>query len=302
MDRLEAMSILIEAVESGSLSAAGRQLGIPLATVSRKVSELENHLKTRLLLRGKRKLLLTDAGHSYVASCRRILEDISEAERAASGEYRAPQGELVISAPIVLGRLHVLPILAAFLRAYPEIRVRLLQTDRTVDLLEEQIDVAVRFGELPESSLIATRVGLLRQVLCASPTYLTARGTPNSPDELPDTDCITFEAVTVGNRWEFRRDGVEFSVGIPWRLVVNTADAAAAAAVAGIGIARVPSYLVHELVAAGELTMVLEQYEPKSVPLNLVYPSQRQLPLKLRAFLDFATPRLRERLAYKSQR
>src|SRR5208283_2092412 len=171
MDRLESMSILVTAVEAGSLSAAGRRLGMSLATVSRKVSALEAHLKTRLLNRSSRQLTLTDADRSYVAACRRILEDVGEAERAASGEYSAPRGDLIITAPIVFGRLHVLPVVAAFLRAYPDIDIRMLLTDRVVNILEDHVDLAVRISELPDSSLIATRVGTVRRVVCGSPAY-----------------------------------------------------------------------------------------------------------------------------------
>src|SRR5689334_10515928 len=158
MDRFESMSILVAAAEAGSLSAAARRLGTPLATVSRKVSELETHLKTRLFNRSSRRLTVTDAGQSYVAACRRILEEVDEAERAASGEYTDLKGELSITAPIVFGRLHVLPVVAAFLDAYPDIDVRMLLVDRTVNLVEEHVDIAVRIGELPDSSLIARSV------------------------------------------------------------------------------------------------------------------------------------------------
>src|SRR5436309_425391 len=166
MDRLESMLVLITAVEAGSLSATGRRLGRPLATVSRKVSELESHLRTQLLTRTRQGLTLTDAGRSYVAACKRILEDVGEAERAASGEYSAPRGGLIITAPIVFGRLHVLPIVIEFLKTYPDIDIRMVLADRVTNLLEEQIDVAVRIGELPDSSLVATRVGLIRRVGC----------------------------------------------------------------------------------------------------------------------------------------
>src|SRR6266702_1542574 len=149
MDRLESMSILVAAVEAGSLSAAARRLGTPLATVSRKVSDLEAHLKTRLLNRSSRRLTLTDSGRAYIAACKRILEQVGEAERAASGEYSAPKGELTITAPIVFGRLHVLPVVLAFLDAYPEIDIRLIQSDRVVDLMEDHLDLAVRIGALP---------------------------------------------------------------------------------------------------------------------------------------------------------
>src|SRR5712691_7781415 len=176
MDRLESMSTLLAAVEAGSLSAASRKLGMPLATVSRKVSELEAHLRTRLLHRTSRRLALTDAGRSYVAACRRILDDIDAAERAATGEYSAPRGDLIIAAPIVFGRLHVLPIVIEFLKTYSDIDIRMALADRVINLFEEQVDVAVRIGELPDSSLIATRVGLIRRVVCGSPAYFAARG------------------------------------------------------------------------------------------------------------------------------
>lgn len=186
------MLILVTAVDAGSLSAAARHLGTPLATVSRKVSELEAHLKTRLLTRSSRCLTLTDAGRNYVAACKRILEEVGEAERAASGEYSAPKGDLIITAPIVFGRLHVLPAVAEFLETYPEIDIRLVLADRAVNLLEEHVDLAVRIGELPDSSLVATRVGAIRRVVCGSPGYFAARGIPQTPDELgTHHNCVT---------------------------------------------------------------------------------------------------------------
>src|SRR5471032_2435327 len=172
MDRLEAITILLAVIDAGSLSAAARQLDMPLATVSRKVAALETHLKTRLLHRTTRKLVLTEAGSSYVAACRRILEDIGEAERTATGEYATPKGELVVTASVVFGRLHVVPIVAEFLAHYPEISVNLVLTDRVVHLMDEPADVAVRIGELPDSSFMATAVGAVRRVICASPAYL----------------------------------------------------------------------------------------------------------------------------------
>ena len=176
MDRLEAMAVFLAAVEGGSLSSAGRQLGMPLATVSRKLSDLETHLKARLLNRSTRQLTLTDAGRDYLAACKRILEDVGEAERTAAGEFSEPRGELVVTAPIVFGRLHVLPVIAEFLSAYPEVDVRLVQGDRVLHLLDEHVDLAVRIGELPDSRLTATRLGATRRVVCASPAYLSAHG------------------------------------------------------------------------------------------------------------------------------
>lgn len=296
MDRLEAMSILLEAVETGSLSAAGRSLGMPLPTISRKVSDLEAHLKIRLLLRGGRKLVLTDAGRNYVAACKRILEDVGEAERIAAGEYRAPTGELVISTPLVFGRVHVVPVVTEFLKAYPDIHIRLQMTDRVVNLIEDHIDLAVRIGALPDSSLIATRIGTANLVVFASPAYLARRGTPRTPEDLAAHDCIAFDALSAGDRWDFASNRVGSSVLIRPRLRANTAEAVIEAALGGLGIARTMSYPIAPAVAAGALGIVLRDYELPAVPISLVYPSQRLLPLKLRAFLDFATPRLRERV------
>jgi DNA-binding transcriptional LysR family regulator len=291
------MSILVTAVEAGSLSAAARRLGTPLATVSRKVSELEAYLKTRLLNRSSRRLTLTDAGRSYVAACKRILEQVGEAERAASGEYSAPKGELIITAPIVFGRLHVLPVVAEFLKTYPEIDIRMVLLDRVVNLLEEQVDLAVRIGELPDSSLVATRVGAIRRVVCGSPGYFAARGIPRSPAALGMHDCVSLEALTSPDTWTFATGKSAISVPVHSRLVVNTAEAAIDAAIDGIGITRVLSYQIAAAMRAGRLAIALQEFEPPPWPVCLVYPGGRLLPLKLRAFLDFAAPRLRARLS-----
>jgi len=297
VDRLDSMSILVTAVEAGSLSAAARRLGTPLATVSRKVSELEAHLKTQLLKRSNRRLTLTDAGRSYVAACRRILEEVSEAERAAAGEYSAPKGDLVITAPIVFGRLHVLPVVTAFLWAYPDIDIRLVLADRAINLLEEPVDLAVRIGALPDSSLVATRIGEVRRVVCASPAYFAERGTPATPGDLGAHDCITFEGLMSSDVWSFTTGKAETSVPIHSRLIVNTAEAATDAAIAGVGITRLLSYQAASALRDGALALALEAFEPAPWPINLVYAGGRLLPLKLRAFLDFAAPRLKARLA-----
>lgn len=296
MDRFEAMSVLLAVVDAGSLSAASRRLGSPLATVSRKVLDLEAHLKTRLLIRSSRRIALTHAGRSYVAACRRILEEVGEAERAASGEYSIPKGDLLITAPIVFGRLHVLPIVADFLKAYPEISVRMMLADRVVNLMEEHIDIALRIGDLPDSSLVATRVGSIRRVVCASAAYLASSGTPANPHDLLQHDCITFEGLMSPEAWTFRIGKADMPVAIRSRLVVNTAEAAIDAAVAGLGITRVLSYQVDTARRAGTLALVLEQFEPAPSPVSLVHSGQGLLPLKTRAFIDFAAQRLKTRI------
>jgi DNA-binding transcriptional LysR family regulator len=296
MDRLEAMSILLTVVDAGSLSAAARRLGMPLPTVSRKVAELEAHLRTRLLHRTTRQLSLTEAGAAYVAACRRILDDVGEAERIATGEYAAPKGELAVTAPIVFGRLHIVPVVAEFLVQYPEIRVKLLLTDRVVHLMEEQIDAALRIGDLPDSTLMASRVGMVRTVVCGSPAYLARRGVPARPEELAAHDCISFDVLESRRAWMFGDGKSAMSVPVISRLEVNTAEAAIAAATSGVGLVRVLSYQVADAVGNGALDVVLQDYESAPLPVSLVHKGQTPLPRKLRAFLDFAAPRLRARI------
>lgn len=297
MDRLDSMQVLVAVVDAGSLSAAARQLGMPLATVSRKVADLEAHLNTRLLHRTTRQLSLTEAGGAYLAACRRILEQIGEAERIATGEYAAPKGELVVTAPVVFGRLHVVPVVAEFLAHYPEIDVTLIFTDRVVHLMEEQVDVALRIGALPDSALMATGVGTVRRVVCASPAYLASHGVPLAPLDLAGHDCISFEVLESKRAWVFGTGKTELSVPVRSRLAVNTAEAAIGAAMLGVGLVRVLSYQVADAVREQALSVVLEAYESAPLPISLVHKGQTPLPLKLRAFLDFVAPRLRTRTA-----
>lgn len=298
MDRLEAMSILLTAADTGSLSAASRQLRIPLATVSRRVSELEEHLKVRLFRRGHRRLALTEAGRGYVSACRGIIEDIADAERTAAGEYHTPQGELTISAPVVVGRTHVLPVVTEFLRLYPDIRMHVQLGDRFVNMVEEHVDLAMHVGELPDSDVIASRVGLIRQVVCASPAYLEMRGAPEKPADLASHDCVSY---ATQRAWTFRVDGAAQTIVVPSRLVVNSAEAAVTAAIAGAGIAQTLQYHADDLVKARSLVTLLEEYEPSPSPVNVLYPGQGKVPMKVRAFLDFSIPRLRERLGYQNR-
>ena len=199
-------------------------------------------LGSQLVVRTSRKLLLTEAGTAYVASARRVLEELSEAERAASGEYRAPRGELLVTAPIAFGALNVAPIVHDFLAAYPDVTVRLVLSDSVIDLIETHVDVAVRIGRLPDSSLVARRVGEIRWVVCASPDYLERRGKPETPAALADHDCIAFEGLQRYREWPFVDGNAEQQVTINPRFSVNTADGVVGGAVAGVGIARVLSY------------------------------------------------------------
>jgi DNA-binding transcriptional LysR family regulator len=297
MDRLDAMSLVLAIAETGSLSAAARRQKTPLATVSRKVAELEAHLRTKLFNRSSRALVLTEAGRSYVAASKRILADVAEAERVASGEYAAPRGELILSATIGFGRIHLVPVLADFLKTYPEVTVQLRLEDRAVNLVEEQVDVALRLGSLADSSLIAVRAGEVRRVICASPDYLKSRGIPTSPEDLAQHDCISYASLLSPTAWTFVRKGTELVVPVRSRLIVSNAEAACEAACAGAGVVAAFCYHVAEAVRAGRLTTLLDAFHPPPIPVSLVYASDRFMPAKLRTFLDFALPRLKERLA-----
>jgi DNA-binding transcriptional LysR family regulator len=297
MDRLEAMSLVLAIAEAGSLSAAARRQRTPLATVSRKVSELEAHLKTKLFNRSSRALAPTEIGRSYIAAARRILADVAEAERTASGEYTTPRGELSVSAPVALGRLHLQPVLAEFLAAFPEVDIQLGLQDRSVSLLEEHVDVALRLGELADSSMIAVRVGEIRRIVCASPAYLKARGKPKSPDDLSGHDCISYPPIQSPTLWRFEREKTGYAVPVRSRLIVSNLESACDAARADIGITVAFSYHVAESIKRGELTLLLQDFQPPPLPVSFVYSPNRFMPVKLRAFLDFAVPRLRTRLA-----
>ncbi len=296
MDRFEAMRTLVAAVDGGSLSAASRSMGVPLPTVSRRVSDLEAHLGTQLVVRTSRRLILTEAGAAYVASVRRVLDELGEAERAASGEYRAPRGELLVTAPIMFGKLHIAPIVHDFLGVYPDVTVRLVLADSVVDLIESHVDVALRIGNLPDSSLVARRIGQVSWVICASPDYLAARPAPQSPTDLAEHDCIAFESFQIHRSWAFRAVGQLQTVEIRPRFSVNTADAVIAGASAGLGCARIMSYQAAQAVRNGALVPMLEAFAPDPIPVHLVHPAQALQPLKQRAFMDFVTPRLKAAL------
>jgi DNA-binding transcriptional LysR family regulator len=299
MDRLEAMSLLVAVAEGGSLSAASRKLGVPLPTVSRKISELEAHLSTRLLTRSTRRLALTDSGAAYVAAAKRILDEVNEAERAASGEHAAPRGELVITAPVVFGRLHVLPVIAEFLARWPEINVRLVLADRNLHLIDDRVDIAVRIGALADSALVSTQVGAVRSVVCGSPAYFAARGVPKRPEDLAALSAVTFDPLSSPQHWIFRdpKSKRELRAPVRSRLTVNTAEAAIDGAAAGLGVTRVLSYQVAQAVLDGRIEIVLAEYEPAPAPVSLIHSRQGLTPLKIRMALDFAAPRLRARLA-----
>jgi DNA-binding transcriptional LysR family regulator len=298
MDRIDSTALFIEVAERGSFAAAARHLNRSPASVTRAVAELEARLGVRLLNRTTRAVSLTDAGARFLTGARRVLAEFDEIERAAAGEGSAPRGELRITAPIMFGRLHVVPIVVEFLRRFPDVSVALTLLDRPVDLVEERLDAALRIGTPAESSAIATRVGAVRQIVVAAPGYLRERGSPAVPADLEAHTIIAFPNISSSERWTFRdRNGAMLlRIAIKPRLIVNTSEAAIAAAMGGFGVTQVLSYQAAAEVASGALVRLLQDYEGEAWPVHLLYPGGRHPPPKLRAFLDFAAPRLRRKL------
>lgn len=296
MDQLDAMRVFLAVASEGSLSAGGRSLGLPVATVSRKLGALEAHLGARLVARTTRRTALTEAGRRYLEACQRIVADLEDADRDLSAEGQELSGALAVTAPVAFGRLHVLPVIAEFLRAHPRLHVRFVLTDRMVPMIDEAIDVAIRIGALPDSSLIAARVGSVRRVTCASPGYLRERGTPASPAALASHDCITFNVLASAERWSFPTTRGSRSVTVRSRLTVTTAEAAIDAAAEGLGITRVFSYHAAPAIAAGRLVPVLERFEPAAVPVCVLHGEGRSPRPKVREFVGLARTRLQAAL------
>lgn len=296
MSRFESLAAFVAVAEAGGFSAAARALGVPLPTLSRRVADLEADLGVRLLARTTRRVTLTEEGQTYLATCRRVLDDLKDAELAVTGEYRAPKGDLVVTAPVGFGRLHLQPVVLDFLAAYPDINLRLLLVDRVVSLFEEHVDAAIRIAALADSSLIARTVGAVKVIVCASPGYLERHGTPGHPRELGAHQTIAWSTLGPLDAWWFRERDDDQAFTIKPRLSTTIAESAVAAAEAGLGLAQVTCYQAEQAIRAGRLVRVLADFECPATPVNVVYASNRQVPLKLRAFVDFAVPRVAERL------
>lgn len=295
MDRLDAVAIFVEVAERGSFVKAAARLGRSTAAVSRAVAALEARLDTRLLHRTTRAVTLTDAGARYLDRCRSLLAGFEELEAAAASEKDEPQGLVSLTVPVVFGRLHVLPVAAAFLEEHPRVGMRVLLLDRNVSLVDEGIDVGVRLGALEDSSLRATKVGHVTRGVYASPAYLARAGVPREPEDLRRHDCIVVSGAATGtDRWAFGRRGKARKViAVTPRLTVSTIDAGVEAAVLGLGLVRLLSYQADGLVAAGRLAPVLRAHEPDDVPIHVIQPASAHVPVKVRAFIDRLVPALR---------
>lgn len=292
MDRLREMEVFVAVVEAGSFVAAAGRLGASPPAVTRAVASLEARLGVRLLIRTTRALRLTEAGERFVGHARRLLDEIGDAERDAQGEAGEASGHLTLTASLTFGRMVLAPVVSAFLAAHPKVTASVRLHDRVVDLLDEGIDVAVRIAELPDSSLVARRVGEVRRQLVAGPDYLARHGTPEAPTQLKDHAVIAFTGLMSGHEWRHMAGGRMRAVAITPRLEINDALAALAAAEAGEGITQALSYMTADAVAAGRLVPVLEAWAPAPVPVHLVHQQGRLVPAKIRAFMDFAAPRL----------
>ena len=293
MDRLQTMAVFVGVAEEAGFAAAARRLNLSPPSVTRAISELEARLGSRLLHRTTRSVSLTEAGQRYLADCRRILSEVEEADRQAAGIHATPSGLVSVSASVLFGRIVLMPILLELLDRYPQLSVSTLFVDRVVSLIDEGIDVAVRIAELPDSALMAVRIGEVRRVLCASPDYLAASGRPRGPAELSGHEIIDFVNMAPGGEWAFDGDGKERRFRPRARLRLNSADAAIAAALAGRGITRVLSYMIAPQVERGSLEILLEDHEPPAVPIHVLHKEPGQTSARVRAVVDHFVERLR---------
>jgi DNA-binding transcriptional LysR family regulator len=293
MDTVAGMRIFTRVVEAGSFSAAGRQLGIAPSSASRRINDLEDDLGARLFHRTTRKLSLTEAGRLYYERAAKIVLEVDEAKLALSQIGAAPSGILRLTVPASVGRLHIVPAVAAFQDKFPAVRFVLSVTDRVVDLVEEGFDLAIRVGGLRDSSLIARKIGSGRRVVCAGPAYLDKRGVPTTPAGLANHNCLTFRSHPGSNVWKFRGPDRASEVRVTGSFFADNGEALCAAALAGLGLILVPEWLVGIEIRNGNLREVLPEFRavPEASPLHAVYPHQRHLPPKVRAFIDFLAAR-----------
>ncbi len=284
MDRFHQLNVFVAVAEEQGFAAAARRLDLSPPAVTRAVAQLEQRLGVKLLNRTTRFVRTTDAGQLYLEDVRRVLADVETADAAVAGVSAAPRGHLSVTAPAMFGRIFVTPRLVAFLEQYPETEISALFLDRDVNLLEEGVDVAIRIGDLPDSTLRARRIGEVRQVVCAAPEYLQRSGIPQHPQELAQHNLVVSTATGSMHRWQF--DGAR-PVRLQPQLALNTNDAVIEAALSGFGVTRLLSYQVSREVAAGRLQILLEDYEPRPRPIHIVHREGRFTPTRIRAFIDF---------------
>jgi len=297
MDKLRAMDTFVRIVEGGSLTAAADALRTSLPSVVRQLAALEAALDVRLLNRTTRRLALTDEGREYYERAKRLLADVEEAEAALSARRVEPRGRLRVTASVLFGRLHVAPAVNAFVAKHPGVRVELVLLDRPVDLIEEGLDVGIRIGTLPDSSLVAVPVGATGRVVCASPGYLRRHGRPASPEDLARHRSVGFTGLAPDHEWLFRDGGRPRRVRMEPVVASNQIDVALGACLDGLGLGQFLGYQVQAGLASKRLVRVLAAYEPDGVPVQVIYPGARRMSANVRALVDWLAPRLRQALA-----
>ena len=297
MDRFVEMSVFVAVAEAESFAGAARKLAMSPPAVTRAVAALEARLGVKLLTRTTRQVRATDAGMRYLEHARRILAEADEADDAAAGVHAAPRGQLAVTAPVLFGRLFVTPGIVDYLARYPEMSVSAMLVDRVVNLIDEGLDVGVRIGELPDSTVQAITVGHVRRVVCAAPAYLKAHGTPRAPADLTRHAIVAASPMAPFQEWRFRSEQDDAAavsrVRLQPRLTVNTNDAALEAALQGFGITRLLSYQVGPYLASGALKAVLKAYEAPRIPVHVLHREGRHGSAKVRAFVDLMVGRLR---------
>lgn len=293
MDRLHLMTVFVAVGEAGSFAGAARRLGMSPPAVTRAIASLEARLGVKLLQRTTRYVRVTDAGQRYLDDARRIVAEVDEADEAVAGINAAPRGQLTVTAPVLFGKLYVMPGIVAYLQRYPQVAVSALFLDRVVNMLEEGVDVAVRIGPLPDSSLRAIKVGEVRRVLCAAPDYLAAHGVPAQPADLQAHTTIAATSVSPTVEWKFGPAGDTEAVRLQPRLLVTSNDSAIEAAKAGLGITRLLSYQVAGQLESGALQIVLPAYESAPLPIHIVHRESKYGSAKVRSFIDLMVARLR---------
>jgi DNA-binding transcriptional LysR family regulator len=294
MDRFHLINVFVAVVDTNGFSGAARKLGMSPTAMTRAVNELESHLGLRLLTRNTRTVRVTDAGERYVQDCRRILADMLEADESVSGMHASVRGRLAVTAPALFGGKYVAPVVTEYLQRYPEVSASCLFLDRLVNMVDEGVDVAIRIGELADSSMQAVRVGMVRRMICASPEYLASAGTPRSPQDLQSHTVVSASSVTPNPEWKLLRQGETITVRLHARMITSTNDSAVTAALGGFGLTRLLSYQVADHLQSGRLQAVLSDFEPAPLPIHVVHHEGRQVPKRVRAFLDMAIERLRK--------
>jgi DNA-binding transcriptional LysR family regulator len=293
MDKFNLITIFVAVVDTGGFVGAARKLNISPPAVTRAINELESQLKVRLLTRTTRVVRVTEAGARYVEDCRRIITELIDADESVGGVHGAPRGRIAITAPMLFGAKFVTPIVTEYLQRYPEVSASCLFLDRLVHMIDEGVDVAIRIGDLPDSSMQAIRVGYVRRVICASPTYLKKHGLPKNPDDLQKHTIISANSVTPSPEWKLMVNGEQRIIKLQSRLNTTTNDSAIVAALNSFGLTRLLSYQVAEFLRDGQLKTVLSEHELAPLPIHVVHREGKHASRKARTFIDLAVERLR---------